>query len=199
MRRLRNTINIFKTLSISWDRLFGPWLLTQFTTCFPVQSWAWIVFPRTKTTRSHKSRAGIPSNLFSDSFELCETEVCFLHIQLAGTNVWPPTIHNVTPKKDFESSRSPAKLESWNCPQPALFAVLSPQKCCLYAHFSKLRSILVLIVQVCSLAIEYQIFQYVSSTSISEQFVSILVTISTQISLLFFLKWWTSIHRVDTF
>ena len=42
----------------------------------------------------HKSSAGIPSNLnpaskemISDSVELCETEVCFLHIQLIGTNV----------------------------------------------------------------------------------------------------------------
>ena len=44
----------------------------------------WFVFPRTATIRSHKSSAGIPSNLnpaskemISDSFELCETEVCF--------------------------------------------------------------------------------------------------------------------------
>ena len=46
------------------------------------------------TIRSHKSRARIPSNLnpaskemISDSVELCETEVCFLHIQIVGTNV----------------------------------------------------------------------------------------------------------------
>ena len=41
-----------------------------------------------------KKSAGIPSNLnpasnelISDSVELCETEVCFLRIQLIGTNV----------------------------------------------------------------------------------------------------------------
>ena len=69
--------------------------------------------------RSHKSSAGIPSNLnpaskemISDSVELCETEVCFLHIQLIGTNVWLPKMHNVPPDVDFESSRSPAKSES---------------------------------------------------------------------------------------
>ena len=28
--------------------------------------------------------------MISDSVELCETEVCFLHIQLVGTNVWLP-------------------------------------------------------------------------------------------------------------
>ena len=51
------------------------------------RSWfLWYVFPwRTATIRSHKSSAGIPSNLnpaskemISDSVELCETEVLFL-------------------------------------------------------------------------------------------------------------------------
>ena len=31
-----------------------------------------------------------PKEMISDSVELCETEVCFLHIQLIGTNVWLP-------------------------------------------------------------------------------------------------------------
>ena len=47
----------------------------------------------------------------SDSVELCETEVYFLHIQLIGTNVGLPKTHNVPPEVDFES-RSPAKSES---------------------------------------------------------------------------------------
>ena len=56
-----------------------------------------LCFQGLETIRSHKSRAGIPSNLnlpskemISDSVELCEIEVCFfcfLHIQLIGTNV----------------------------------------------------------------------------------------------------------------
>ena len=61
----------------------------------------------------------IPSNLnpaskelISDSVELCETEVCFLHIQLIGTNVWLPKMHRVPQDVDFESSRSPAESES---------------------------------------------------------------------------------------
>ena len=48
----------------------------------------------TSITKSQRSRAGIPSShrpasreIVSDSVELCETEVCFLHIQLLGTNV----------------------------------------------------------------------------------------------------------------
>ena len=48
----------------------------------------------------------------------------------------------------------------------------------------KLWSISSSIVQVCSLTIEYQVFQYVPSTSISEPFESILLTILPQISIL---------------
>ena len=84
---------------------------------------------------------GIPSNLnpaskemISDSVELCETEVCFLHIQLIGTNVWLPKIHNVPPEVDFESSRSPAKSESWNSPSLHCLAVLPTWQYCLYSH-----------------------------------------------------------------
>ena len=40
------------------------------------------------------------------------------------------------------------------------------------------------IVQVCSLTIKYQVFQYERNTSISEQFVSILLTILQQVLLL---------------
>ena len=64
-------------------------------------------------------RAGIPSilnpaskEMISDSGELCETEVCFLDIQLIGTNVWLPKMHKTPPDVDFESSKSPAKSES---------------------------------------------------------------------------------------
>ena len=35
--------------------------------------------------------------IISASVELCETEVCFLHIQLIGTNVWLPKMPNVPP------------------------------------------------------------------------------------------------------
>ena len=50
--------------------------------------------------------------MISDSVELCEKEVCFLHFQLTGTNVLLPNIHKTPPEVDFESSRSPAKSES---------------------------------------------------------------------------------------
>ena len=83
----------------------------------------------------------IPSNLnpaskemISDSVELCETEVCFLHIQLVGTNVWLPKMHNVSPDVDFESSRSPEKSESWNSPSLHCLAVFPTGQYCLYSH-----------------------------------------------------------------
>ena len=107
------------------------------------RTWSfWFVFPwRTVTIRSRKSSAGIPSNLnpaskemISDSVELCVTEVCFLHIQLIGTNVWLPKMHNVPPDVDFESSRSPAKSESWYSPNLHCFAVFSTWQYCLQSH-----------------------------------------------------------------
>ena len=72
--------------------------------------WLWYVFPwRIATIRSKKSSAGFPSildpaskEMISDSVELCETEVCFLHIQLTGTNVWLPKTHYVPPDVDFD-------------------------------------------------------------------------------------------------
>ena len=131
---------LFKTLNIPRDCWPCAWLASRQTTGFTVLSWFWVVFPRTKTIRSHKSRAGIPSNLnpaskeiISDSGELCETEVCFLHIQLIGTNVWLPKMHNVPPEVDFEPSRSPAKSESWNSPNLHCFAVFPTWQYCLYS------------------------------------------------------------------
>ena len=95
----------------------------------------------TSITKSQRSRAGIPSmrklasrELISASVELCETEVCFLHIQLIGTNVWLPKMQRIPPDFDFESSRSPAKSESWNNPHLQCCAVFPTQQFCLCSH-----------------------------------------------------------------
>ena len=72
--------------------------------------------------------------MMSASVELCETEVCFLHIQLIGTNVWLPKTHNVPPEVDFESSRSAAKSESWNSPNLHCLAVFPTWQYCLHSH-----------------------------------------------------------------
>ena len=62
------------------------------------------VDPNISITTSHKSRAGNPSirspvsnEMISDSVELWDTDVCFLHIQLIGTNVRLPKIHKIPP------------------------------------------------------------------------------------------------------
>ena len=54
----------------------------------------------TSITKWQRSRAGIPSmrepasrEMISASVEKCETEVCFLNIQLVGANVWLPKMH----------------------------------------------------------------------------------------------------------
>ena len=70
-------------------------------------------------TKFQRSRAGIPSirkpasrEVTTASVELCETEVCFLHIQITGTKVRLPKKNKMPPNVDFESLRSPAKSES---------------------------------------------------------------------------------------
>ena len=72
--------------------------------------------------------------IISASVDLCETDVCFLHIQLIGTNVWLPNMHKSPLEVDFESSRSPAKSESWNSPNLHCFAVFPTWQHCLYSH-----------------------------------------------------------------
>ena len=95
----------------------------------------------TSITKSKRVRAGIPSmrkpasrEIVSASVQLWETDVCFLHIQLIGTNVWLPKIRNVPQEVDFESSISPAKSESWNSPSLHRLAVLPTWQYCLYSH-----------------------------------------------------------------
>ena len=106
-----------KSLITLWDCL-RFWFVWGQTTGLPFYDGSELCFQGLKQSDPIKSRKGMPSNLnpaskemISDSIELCETEVCFLHIQLIGTNVWLPKTHNVPPEVDFESSRSPAKSE----------------------------------------------------------------------------------------
>ena len=129
------------------SKLFGssifPWIFFALELCAGLSVHCCSdTFPwRTATIRSHKSSAVIPSNLnlaskemISDSVELCETEVCFWHTEIIGTNVWLPKTHNIPPDVDFESSRYPAKSESWNSPSLHCLAVLPTWQYCLYSH-----------------------------------------------------------------
>ena len=103
---------------------------------FPVCSYVWFghcccLKVELSITVSQRSRAGNPSirnpasrEMISDSVELCETAVCFLHIQLTGTNVLVPKMHKTPPEVDFEDSSSPAKSESWSKPNRQCCTVL---------------------------------------------------------------------------
>ena len=62
-------------------------------------------------------RSPAPNEIISDSVELWDTDVCFLHIQLTRTSVRLPNIHKLpVTEVDFKSSRSSAKSESWEKP-----------------------------------------------------------------------------------
>ena len=120
--------------------LWDLWCLWTSPSGFPDRSETRETFPTTEPNRSHNSRAGKPSSLnpvsreiISDSVELWETDGCFLHIQLLGTNVWLPKTHNVPPEVDFESSRSPEKSESWNSPNLHYLVLLPTWQYCLYS------------------------------------------------------------------
>ena len=97
----------------------SPWLSLSLLGPFVLFGTEW----NTSITKSQRVRAGIPSmrkpasrDMISAPVELCETEACFLHIQLLGTNVWLPRMRRIPPDVDLESFRSPAKSESWNNP-----------------------------------------------------------------------------------
>ena len=48
--------------------------------------------------------------IISASVEQCETEVCFLHIQLIDTNVRFPKMNRILRDVDFESSKVSCKI-----------------------------------------------------------------------------------------
>ena len=164
------------------------------------------------------SSAGIPSilrpaskEMISDSVELCETEVCFFHIQLTKTNVWLPKIHNVPPEVDFQSSRSPAKSESWNSPNLHCFAVFPTWQYCLYSHvwwmyeinrFKRLSQALVhFVIDRASLFIDHRISglpvraKYKHFRTIWEHTFDNSPTDVNSFSL----KWLSSMHGINTF
>ena len=72
------------------------------------------------------------TNIQRNNFRLklnCERLKCFLHIQLEKRNARLPKIHRVPPGIDFESSKSPAKSESWNNPNLQAFVTSSGSYC----------------------------------------------------------------------
>ena len=93
----------------------------QFPVASPIGLSVLLVERNTSITTSQKSSASIPSmrnpaskGMISDSVELWDTDVCFLFIQLMGTNVRLPKIRKNPSEIDFESSKSSAKSEFCN-------------------------------------------------------------------------------------
>ena len=122
-----------------------------------------------------------------------------------GTKVWLPKTHNVPLQKwlsnleDLPRNQSletvPVCIVWQNNPHDNIVCIHMYDECKISIDSGvchKLWSILWWIVQACSLTIEYQVFQFVPSISISEQFGSILVTILQQISILLL---WSGGHR----
>ena len=213
--RSRGTTGSKSTLSKSlitlWDCL-RLWIVVRWWTNFTFfsttglsgLSGVWIVFPRTETIRSHKSRAGIPSNLnpaskemISDSVELCETEVCFLHIQLIGTNLWLPKTHKVPPEVGFWVFKISRKVRVLKQSQSALFCSVTHITTLLVftcmmnvrdqtrqTFFHKLSSTSWWHEQACFQTIKCQVYQFEPVIDISEQFESMYLTILQQILLL---------------
>ena len=93
----------------------------------------WCVFPwKTVTIRSHNSRAGKPSNLspvskemISDSVELCETAVCFLHIQQIGTKEWLQKKSQCLTRSGFWVHKISRKIKVLKQSQSALFSSIT--------------------------------------------------------------------------
>ena len=151
-----------------------------------------------------------PKRWFSHSVVLCETAVCFLHIKLIGTNVWLPKTHYVPPEVDFESSRSPAKSESWNSPSLHCLAVFPTWQYCLCSlvwwryeinRFRRLSQALVhFVMDRTSLFTDHKISgrpilaKYTHFRTIWEHTCDNSPTDFISSSL----KWWSSMHGVDT-
>ena len=203
----------FITSIFHWD-LWRSW--TSLSGC-PDRSETREIFPRTETIKSHSSRAGKPSNLspvsnemISDSVELWETAVCFLHIQLMEQMYDFQKTHNVPPEVDFKSSRCPAKSESWNSPSLHCLAVLPTWQYCLYFtcmmniwinRFSRLSQLLVhFVIDRASLFTDHRISgrpiraKYKHVRTIWEHTCDNSPTGFISSSL----KWWSSMHGVDT-
>ena len=105
------TIIQIKIVVLGLEPWFGfacACLMWCYATGFPIPPdlWCcWVGFGKkwnTSMTKFQRSRAGIPSmrkpasrEIISASVELCETEICFLHIQLVDPNVWLPAMHKI--------------------------------------------------------------------------------------------------------
>ena len=146
----------------------------------------------------------VSSEKNQESDELCEADVCFLHIQLIGTNALLPNMHNVPSEINFESSRSPAMSESWNISNLHCCAAFSHDiTICIQSWDGRKRSnelnvclVLCLIVRWLT---KFQVHQFVLNTDIAGKFENFFWTIPFQFQFFSSLNWWSSTHKVVIF
>ena len=133
-RRLRGEKStLSKSLSLITLRDYLPlWFLSSFSINKSSRSLCSLSHASNNTMISYNSRAAKQSNLnpvskekISDSVELCETAVCFLHIQLIGTNKWLPRMHNVPPEVDCWIFKISCEVRVLKQSQSALFCSIT--------------------------------------------------------------------------
>ena len=174
---------LFKTLIIPWDR---TWFLSRQSTDCPVLLWVWIVFPRSKKIRSHKSRPGIPSNLKQIIVSYTSNLLDHKYDFQKRTMFLQKWILNQDLRKIGVLKQSQSALLDTTPHMTILFIFTRMMNIWNQSiqTFVTGHGPFWSIVQVCSLTIEHQVSQSVPSDSISEPFESILVTILLQISFL---------------
>ena len=182
-----------------WNLFFHVWL----SVCRQVSPWL-------------SSTAGIPpmrrpasSEMTSASVELCETEICFLHIQLVGPNVRLPKMHRIHLLliSSLQGLLQNQRLETIRVCTVVLCFPQSNIACvhmcdeCKRSNAPNVCHMLLSILwpheQVCSQTTRYRVYQFETNSSILELFVSIRLTTLQQI-LFSSLNWRSSMHGVAT-
>ena len=139
-------------------------------------------FPRTETIRSHKSRAGIPSNLrpaskemMSDSVELCETEVCSYTSNLLEQMYDFPKRIMFPPKWILNLQDLPRRQSPETVPI-----------CIVLQYYPHSNTVCIHMCDECKVSIDPGVCHKLWSINSPTDFIS-----SS-------LKWWSSMHGVDT-
>ena len=168
------------------------------------------------TIRSHRSRAGLPSNLNPaskrDDFRFCWTvrnsSLFLTHTTYGNKCMTSKNAQMFLQKSILHSSRSPAKSESWNSPSLHCLAELPTWQYCLFSQvwwineinrFRRLSQALVhFVMDRASLFTDHRI----SSLPIRAKYKHFRTiwehTCENSPTDFISLKWWSSMHGVDT-
>ena len=204
----------FNASILLWDL----WCLSSPFTGFPDRSETRETFPRTGTVRSQfqsgqtiQSQSSVQRDDFGFCWTVRKQQFVSCTSDLLEQMYDCRKTHNVPPEVDFESSRSPAKSESWNSPSLHFLEVSPTWQYCLYSQvwwiyeinrFRRLSKALVhFVIDRASLFTDHRISgppilaKYKRFRTIWEhtcdKFPTDFISSSS-------LKWWSSMHGVDT-